>query len=73
VTVAENGDGDWTITYTAPVMDVPEIVVEDDSLSGGSTIDLTETTPGVAAVITLTETTVGVSSEDALWSAALII
>jgi hypothetical protein len=47
VSVVENATGDWTITYDAPIEDVPEIVVEDDSLTGGTTIDLTETTPGV--------------------------
>lgn len=60
VTVVENLTGDWTITFDAPITDLPEIVVETNSLTGGTTIDLTETTKGVA-------------SEDALWSGALII
>jgi hypothetical protein len=60
VTVVENATGDWTITFDTPVADLPEIVVETDSLTGGATIDLTETVVGVAA-------------EDALWSFALVI
>jgi hypothetical protein len=49
VTVVENATGDWTITFDTPLADVPEIVVETNLLTGGSTIDLTETTPGIAA------------------------
>ncbi len=52
VTVVENSTGNWTITYDTPYEDVPPIVVEDDSLTGGTTIDLTETTPGVPASVT---------------------
>lgn len=52
VTVVENSTGNWTITYDTPYENVPEIVIEDNSLSGGTTIDLTETTPGVPASVT---------------------
>lgn len=71
VTTVENATGDWTITFDTPIADLPPIVVEDDSLTGGTTIDLVATTAGVGAV--LTETAKGVSAEDALWSVALII
>ena len=60
VTVVENATGDWTITFDTPIQDLPEIVVDGALLTGGTTIDLTETV-------------VGVASEDALWSIALII
>jgi len=37
VTTVENGTGDWTITFDVPIEDVPLVVVEDDSLTGGGT------------------------------------
>lgn len=61
VSVVENATGDWDITFDDPgSSDLPLLVIETDSLTGGSTIDVTEVTKGATA-------------EDALWSFALII
>ena len=61
VTVVENATGDWDITFDDPGSeDLPLLVIGTDALTGGTTIDVTEVTKGA-------------SSEDALWSFALII
>ncbi len=50
VTVVESATGDWLVTFTDPgAQDVAMMTADGTNLTGGTTIDVTEDTKGVAA------------------------